>query len=48
MSEPTGKNKTQIKQDSDLKGTLASVLLLGIFLIVIWVSIYFLFTGRLG
>ena len=48
MPKPTGKDKNQIKQDSDLKGTLASVLLLGIFLIVIWISIYFLFTGRLG
>ncbi|MFJ7745930.1 cytochrome c oxidase subunit 2A [Peribacillus sp. NPDC097295] len=49
MSEPAFKSKRTIKkQDTNLKGTLASVLLLGIFLVIVWVSIYFLFTDRLG
>ncbi|MGE7601488.1 cytochrome c oxidase subunit 2A [Peribacillus sp. NPDC097675] len=51
MAEPALKSKrtTKIKkQETNLKGTLASVLLLGIFLVIVWVSIYFLFTDRLG
>lgn len=38
--------KTEIEDSSSLKGTLASVFLLGIFLVVTWVSVYFLFLDR--
>lgn len=39
----------QIKTEdrSSLKGTLASVFLLGFFLIITWVGVYFLFLDRL-
>ncbi|MGG0284645.1 cytochrome c oxidase subunit 2A [Peribacillus butanolivorans] len=45
MAAPKLKNKSQIKETSNLKGTLASVLILGI---IVWVSIYFIFVNRLG
>ncbi|MFE4350429.1 cytochrome c oxidase subunit 2A [Peribacillus butanolivorans] len=48
MAAPKLKNKSQIKETSNLKGTLASVLILGIILIIAWVSIYFIFVNRLG
>jgi hypothetical protein len=38
--------KTEIEDSSSLKGTLASVFFLGIFLVVTWVSVYFLFLDR--
>lgn len=38
--------KAEIEDSSSLKGTLASVFLLGIFLVVTWVSVYFLFLDR--
>ncbi|ANB60964.1 cytochrome c oxidase subunit 2A [Anoxybacteroides amylolyticum] len=34
-------------EESNLKGTLASVFLLGFFLIFTWVSVYYLFLERL-
>lgn len=40
------KQKTEIEDSSSLKGTLASVFLLGIFLVVTWVSVYVLFLDR--
>ncbi|MFT4414159.1 cytochrome c oxidase subunit 2A [Fredinandcohnia humi] len=42
------KTKTKIEDDrTSLKGTLASVFLLGLFLIVTWLGVYFLFMDRL-
>ncbi|MEW9049889.1 MAG: cytochrome c oxidase subunit 2A [Neobacillus sp.] len=38
--------KTEIEDSSSLKGTLASVFFLGVFIIVTWVSVYFLFVNR--
>nr|WP_263325961.1 cytochrome c oxidase subunit 2A [Neobacillus sp. Marseille-Q6967] len=40
------KQKTKIEDSSSLKGTLASVFFLGIFLVVTWVSVFFLFVDR--
>ena len=40
------KQKVEIEDRSSLKGTLASVFLLGIFIIVTWVSVYYLFVDR--
>ncbi|WP_066047690.1 subunit I/II of b(o/a)3-type cytochrome C oxidase [Robertmurraya korlensis] len=45
-TELNRKTKTEIEDSSSLKGTLASVFLLGFFLIVTWVSVYFLFLNR--
>jgi hypothetical protein len=38
--------RAEIEDSSSLKGTLASVFFLGIFLVVTWVSVYFLFLDR--
>ncbi|MEW9109442.1 cytochrome c oxidase subunit 2A [Cytobacillus gottheilii] len=38
--------KTEVEDSSSLKGTLASVFLLGFFLIVSWVGVFFLFLDR--
>jgi uncharacterized membrane protein YqhA len=38
--------KTKVEESSSLKGTLASVFLLGFFLIITWVGVYFLFVNR--
>ncbi|MFC5732993.1 cytochrome c oxidase subunit 2A [Cytobacillus gottheilii] len=38
--------KTEVEDRSSLKGTLASVFLLGFFLIVSWVGVFFLFLDR--
>ncbi|SMQ82356.1 Cytochrome c oxidase subunit IIa family protein [Bacillus sp. OV166] len=38
--------KTEIEDSSSLKGTLASVFLLGAFIVVTWVSVYYLFVER--
>lgn len=48
MAQPSiGKEtKTKIEEESSLKGTLASVFLLGFFLIITWVGVYFLFLDR--
>ena len=40
------KQKTEIEDSSSLKGTLASVFFLGIFIVVTWVSVYYLFVER--
>jgi hypothetical protein len=40
------KQNTEIEDSSSLKGTLASVFFLGIFLVVTWASVYFLFLER--
>lgn len=45
-AELKNNTKTEIEDSSSLKGTLASVFLLGFFLIVTWVSVYFLFLDR--
>ncbi|MFS0863327.1 cytochrome c oxidase subunit 2A [Fredinandcohnia sp. 179-A 10B2 NHS] len=44
------KMKTKMKTEDErtsLKGTLASVFLLGLFLLVTWLGVYFLFMDRL-
>jgi hypothetical protein len=46
LSNPKTKVKTA-EEKTSLKGTLASVFLLGFFLIFTWVSVYFLFLERL-
>lgn len=38
--------KTKVEDSSSLKGTLASVMLLGFFIIATWVGVYFLFLDR--
>lgn len=38
--------KTEVEDSSSLKGTLASVFLLGAFIIVTWVGVYYLFVER--
>jgi hypothetical protein len=38
--------KIEMEDRSSLKGTLASVFFLGIFIIVTWVSVYYLFVDR--
>ncbi|KAF0826020.1 cytochrome c oxidase subunit 2A [Cytobacillus firmus] len=45
-TELSRKTKTEIKASSSLKGTLASVFLLGFFLIITWVGVYLLFISR--
>lgn len=40
------KHQTEIEDRSSLKGTLASVFILGLFIIVSWVSVYYLFVDR--
>jgi len=42
----TKTSKTKVEDNSTLKGTLASVFLLGFFLVSVWVSVYFLFLDR--
>lgn len=47
--EPTSAPKTNKQEDSDvysLKGTFASVLMLGGFIIVVWLAIFLLFLHR--
>lgn len=45
-SELKTKQKTEVEDSSSLKGTLVSVGFLGIFIIVTWVSVYFLYLRR--
>ncbi|HYK73920.1 MAG TPA: cytochrome c oxidase subunit 2A [Pseudoneobacillus sp.] len=46
-TELNSNKKIKVEEDSaSLKGTLASVFLLGFFIIVSWVSVYFLFVER--
>ncbi|WP_246861316.1 cytochrome c oxidase subunit 2A [Bacillus sp. REN3] len=40
------KTNTKVEDQSSLKGTLVSVFLLGFFLIITWVGVYFLFLDR--
>jgi hypothetical protein len=40
------KHNTEIEDSSSLKGTLASVFFLGAFIVVSWVSVYYLFVER--
>lgn len=39
-------NKEQQSQEPNLKGTLISVLLLGLFIIITWGSIFYIFIDR--
>lgn len=38
--------KTEVEDSSSLKGTLVSVFFLGAFIVVSWVSVYYLFVKR--
>ncbi|MGZ4159479.1 MAG: cytochrome c oxidase subunit 2A [Neobacillus sp.] len=40
------KHRTEVEDSSSLKGTLASVFFLGIFIVVTWASVYFLYLKR--
>ena len=48
MTKIETQKKTKIEDSSSLKGTLASVFLLGFFLIATWVGVYFLFLDRVN
>ncbi|NHM29186.1 cytochrome c oxidase subunit 2A [Neobacillus terrae] len=44
---PKSNPKVQHKEESEsLKGTMASVMFLGFFIIVTWLGVYFLFVDR--
>ena len=45
-AELKSKQQTEVEDKSSLKGTFASVLFLGLFIIVTWLSVYFLFVER--
>lgn len=38
--------KTEVEDSSSLKGTFVSVMFLGAFIVVTWVSVYLLFVNR--
>ncbi|MGM0899845.1 cytochrome c oxidase subunit 2A [Mesobacillus maritimus] len=40
------RTSTKVEDQSSLKGTLASVFLLGFFLIITWVGVFLLFVNR--
>lgn len=40
------KQKTETEDSSSLKGTLASVFILGIFIIATWAGVFYLFVDR--
>ncbi|CRK83868.1 cytochrome c oxidase subunit 2A [Neobacillus massiliamazoniensis] len=40
------KHKTEVEDSSSLKGTLVSVFFVGIFIIVTWVGVYYLYNNR--
>ncbi|MBY0122651.1 cytochrome c oxidase subunit 2A [Bacillus sp. S/N-304-OC-R1] len=48
MAKPelTRKTETEVEDSSSLKGTLASVFILGIILIATWAGVYTLFLDR--
>ncbi|WP_174733951.1 cytochrome c oxidase subunit 2A [Mesobacillus harenae] len=48
MAQPQLHKKTnsKLEETNSLKGTLASVILLGFFIIFTWVGVYFLFLDR--
>lgn len=51
MTTPEVDKKTQVKTSHDhanLSGTLTAVFGLGLVLIIVWVSVYFLFLDRIG
>ncbi|WP_462411980.1 cytochrome c oxidase subunit 2A [Neobacillus sp. Marseille-QA0830] len=45
-AELKANQKTETEESSSLKGTLASVFFLGIFIVVTWLSVYYLFVDR--
>lgn len=45
-SLPEKKRNIQKEDHSSLKGTLASVFILGGFILITWFSVYFLFNSR--
>lgn len=45
-TELNNKIETEIEDSSSLKGTLASVLILGLIIIVTWAGVYLLFLDR--
>jgi hypothetical protein len=40
-------SKIKMEDKSSLKGTMVAVTFLGLFIVVTWVSVYFLFLSRL-
>ena len=44
---PTDNTKTVVEHETPLKGTLASVLLLALFIIVVWGGVFALYVSRL-
>jgi hypothetical protein len=46
MAKVETKTKVEVEDKSSLKGTLASVFILGIFIVVTWVCVYYLFLER--
>ncbi|WP_077213742.1 subunit I/II of b(o/a)3-type cytochrome C oxidase [Bacillus dakarensis] len=48
MAQTQLKNKThtEVEDGSSLKGTLASVFFVGIFIVLTWVGVYFLYLDR--
>ncbi|MBA4536138.1 cytochrome c oxidase subunit 2A [Bacillus aquiflavi] len=40
------KSNIEVEDDSSLKGTLVSVFFVGLFIVVTWVSVYFVFLDR--
>jgi hypothetical protein len=40
------KSKTETEKSSSLKGTLASVFLLGFFIVFAWLGVYYLYLDR--
>ncbi|WP_251554731.1 cytochrome c oxidase subunit 2A [Neobacillus muris] len=45
-AELKANQKTEVEDSSSLKGTLASVFFVGLFIVVTWVSVYYLFVDR--
>lgn len=45
-TELSNKTKTEVEDSSSLKGTLASVFGIGFFIIILWVSVFYLYLDR--
>ncbi|AIE60486.1 hypothetical protein [Bacillus methanolicus] len=45
-TELDNKTKTEINDHSSLKGTLASVFLMGFFFVFAWLGVYYLYLNR--
>lgn len=45
-AELKSETRTEVEDSSSLKGTLTSVFLIGFFIVVLWVGVYFLYLDR--